>query len=600
VIAATARWYNGAVRRGQRIGKYVLDERIAVGGMAEVWAARAEGPEGFVKPIALKFILESFTGDPELERLFVNEARIAAQLQHANLVAVFDFDKMPADDGAGGAAGRYYIAMERVEGRDLRRLAEAAGRAGYVFPVGLALYLGGEVLKALRYVHERRAEGRALGLVHRDVSPHNVLVGYASEVKLSDFGIAKTRAHSARGTKTGNVRGKLAYASPEQLNGEPVDHRTDQFALGATLWELLAGRRLFAGHDDLDTIARVIRCEVPPLSGSSAGRAVPPAVESFLRHMLAARREDRFQTTGEALSALLALPSYSADGQALGDLARNLFLPSAIDLPPTMPIQAAPEAARLAATRTMRPRRGSARASPASESAHAAPAAGPGTPGSQAPTRRQAVDLHASRETTVDVTGRGGWRRVALAAAALGVAGLAVAVVTKRRGAPALAQAAPEPAGGDAAPVRAMAAGEGARATPVTPEVRAMPGVPAGTASLEDGSRERGAHARKAALADSAGAGHAERAGATPVPTPPLATAPVPTPPLATAPVSPPPMPAPPLAAPGPTPLPPPVGPPLMPVLPVATPGLPPAAVPTGAPVGQKPRSPANNAAILE
>ena len=190
------------VQPGQRIGKYVLGERIAVGGMAEVWAARAEGPEGFVKPVALKFILESFSGDPELEKLFVKEARTAAQLQHANLVTVFDFDKVVTDPERGGG-GRYYIAMEHVEGYDARRVVEAAKHAGHVFPPALALYLGGEVLKGLRYVHERREKGRALGLVHRDVSPHNVLVGFSGEVKLSDFGIAKSLAHSTR-TKTGN------------------------------------------------------------------------------------------------------------------------------------------------------------------------------------------------------------------------------------------------------------------------------------------------------------------------------------------------------------------------------------------------------------
>jgi len=339
------------VRAGQRIGKYVLDERIAVGGMAEVWAGRAQGPEGFAKPLALKFILESFAGDPELERLFVNEARIAARLSHANLVTVFDFDKVGADQEPG-LAGRYYIAMERVEGQDLRRLAEAAKRAGYIFPLGVALHLAGEVLKALRYVHERRDHGQPLDLVHRDVSPHNVLVGYAGEVKLSDFGIAKTRAHSAR-TKTGTVRGKLAYASPEQLNGEPVDHRTDQFALGVTLWEILAGRRLFDGANELETIGNVVRCAIPPLVETAVGHAVPPGVEAVVRRMLSARPDSRFPTTADALSAVLALPGYLADGTALGDLARTLFIPQHAELPPTMAMQAMPDPARDAPTRTM-------------------------------------------------------------------------------------------------------------------------------------------------------------------------------------------------------------------------------------------------------
>ena len=311
------------MQSGQRIGKYVLGERIAVGGMAEVWAARAEGPEGFVKAVALKFILESFSGDPELEKLFVKEARTAAQLQHANLVTVFDFDKVVTDPERGGG-GRYYIAMEHVEGYDARRVVEAAKHAGYVFPRALGLYLGGEVLKGLRYVHERREKGQLLGLVHRDVSPHNVLVGFSGEVKLSDFGIAKSLAHSTH-TKTGTVRGKLAYASPEQLNGEPVDHRTDQFAMGITLWEILAGRPLFDGNDEVEIVGKVMRCDIPPLALVCPERKVPPPVETFVRKMLSPRREQRYATTKEALSALLALPGYSADGAALGELVRTLF-----------------------------------------------------------------------------------------------------------------------------------------------------------------------------------------------------------------------------------------------------------------------------------
>jgi serine/threonine-protein kinase len=343
------------VDAGRRIGKYVLDERIAVGGMAEVWAARAEGMQGFVKPVALKFILESFSGDPELERLFVNEARIAARLQHANLVTVFDFDKV-AGDQEKGLAGRYYIAMERVEGHDLRRIWDAARRTGYVFPVGMALYLAGEVLKALRYVHERREGRENLGLVHRDVSPHNVLVGYTGEVKLSDFGIAKAREHSARATKPGSLRGKISYASPEQLSGLPVDHRTDQFAAAVTIWELLAGRRLFDGAAELEIIGKVARCEIPPLTGPQGRRDVPSPVEAVLRRMLSPRVEDRYPTTAEALSAVLSLSSYTPDGAPLGELVRALFLTAGTELAETMRLDASP-VPRLdadGATRTMR------------------------------------------------------------------------------------------------------------------------------------------------------------------------------------------------------------------------------------------------------
>jgi serine/threonine protein kinase len=348
---ARVRVYTKSVEAGRRIGKYVLDERIAVGGMAEVWAAHAEGLRGFVKPVALKFILESFSGDPELERLFVNEARIAARLQHANLVAVFDFDKVDPDQERG-LAGRYYIAMERVEGKDLRHLSDAARQAGTVIPLGVALYVAGEVLKALRYVHERRDARGALGLVHRDVSPHNVLVGFTGEVKLSDFGIAKAREHSARNTEPGSLRGKIAYASPEQLGGAVVDHRTDQFAAGVTIWELLSGRRLFDGRSDLEIIGKVARCEIPPL-GDGTGVPIATGVDAVVRRMLAASPQDRFPTTAAALSAVLALPGYSPDGAALGELVRALSRAAPL-ASQTLPLQGAPVGTPpVADTRTM-------------------------------------------------------------------------------------------------------------------------------------------------------------------------------------------------------------------------------------------------------
>jgi hypothetical protein len=464
------------VQPGQRIGKYVLGERIAVGGMAEVWAARAEGPEGFVKPVALKFILESFSGDPELEKLFVTEARTAAQLQHANLVTVFDFDKVVTDPERGGG-GRYYIAMEHVEGYDARRVVEAAKHAGHVFPPALALYLGGEVLKGLRYVHERREKGRALGLVHRDVSPHNVLVGFSGEVKLSDFGIAKSLAHSTR-TKTGTIRGKLSYASPEQLNGEPVDHRTDQFAMGITLWEILAGRPLFDGNDEVEIVGKVMRCDIPPLALVSPERKVQPLVEGFVRKMLSARKEQRYATTSAALSALLALPGYSADGAALGELVRRLFHRPGVG---TASIGIAPTAAPAAPARRTA-RREPARARPALEVPASVHDDGGAPLPSEVETRTMARasavpapgrrSLHAARApgTTAPVR-RGGRRAWAIGAAAAIVAGaVAIGVLVAGRGGdePPIAVA-PERVAAEAPPVVAAppAPPVGPRAEPV-------------------------------------------------------------------------------------------------------------------------------------
>lgn len=336
----------GSVRSGQRVGKYILGEQIGRGGMAEVWSARAEGPGGFVKSLALKFIADSFTGDADLERLFVNEARVAAQLQHANLVSVFDFDKWA--DPESGEPGRYYIAMERVEGQDLRRVLQVARHQGRRLSPALALHIAGEVLKGLRYVHEHpKASGGAAvgvpgagsspsGLVHRDVSPHNVLIGLGGEVKLSDFGIAKVMSQSL-GTQVGMVRGKLAYASPEQLRGEQVDHRSDQFALGVILWEMLAGRRLFEGANEVEIVGKVLRCEIPALPAT-----VDPQVDRVARCMLASAPADRFPSTGAALAAVMATPGYAPHAPALVELMYGLFAPRPLVLPPTVPLVISP------------------------------------------------------------------------------------------------------------------------------------------------------------------------------------------------------------------------------------------------------------------
>lgn len=290
--------------------------------MAEVWGARVEGPEGFIKPVAMKFILENFSGDTEFERLFVNEARVAARLQHANLVAIFDFDRVPPENGE---VGRYYIAMERVDGHDLRRVFQTAEEQGKPFSHQLSLHVAGEVLKGLRYVHERRDadKGTPLGLIHRDVSPHNVLVGLGGEVKLSDFGIAKAMTQSL-GTQSGMIRGKLSYASPEQLRAEAVDHRTDQFALGIALWEMLSHRRLFDGADEVEIIGKVLRCEIPPIGETILG-TIHPGVEAIVRRMLSPSKDDRYPTTAAALSAVLTAPGYTHDGTMLSDLMHELF-----------------------------------------------------------------------------------------------------------------------------------------------------------------------------------------------------------------------------------------------------------------------------------
>jgi serine/threonine protein kinase len=316
---STARTRREGVRApiapGMRVGKYLLGDPIARGGMAEVWAAAVEGAVGFSKPVAIKFILDPLIGDKEYHRLFFNEAAVASELQHSNLVSVLDFDQAGADSGSA-LWGRYYIVMERVEGVDLCRLLKVLSKTGKPCAVGIALFITGEILKGLAYIHERRKQNLSLRLVHRDVSPQNVLVAYSGEVKLADFGIAK----SLTVEHTGGIRGKLAYAAPELLDGVPPSQYSDQFAVGIILWETLAGRRLFAGKSQTQTAASVQRCEIPAI-----GRRIPAELEALARRMLAPRPFERFETTSDALTAVYNVPGYSADARPLGELLAFLF-----------------------------------------------------------------------------------------------------------------------------------------------------------------------------------------------------------------------------------------------------------------------------------
>jgi tRNA A-37 threonylcarbamoyl transferase component Bud32 len=276
----------------ETFGRYQLKRRIGTGGMAEVFVASAFGAEGFVKEVVIKRILPAFGEDPEFVRMFINEARLAARLQHANIVQIYDFNHVD---------GVYYIAMEWVDGLDLRSVANVARRRAIPLPLHLAVHVGVETLKGLHYAHTRSEGGRPLDVVHRDISPHNLLVSFAGEVKITDFGIAKAAAVSAA-TRRGSVKGKLAYMSPEQVQGESVDARSDLFSLGVVLWELLAGHRLYQADSEGELFAKVRQAEVPPLREQNP--EVTPELEAVIRRLLAARVEDRFQAAADALGVL--------------------------------------------------------------------------------------------------------------------------------------------------------------------------------------------------------------------------------------------------------------------------------------------------------
>jgi len=277
-----ARRPKGAVLSFPRpYARYVLLDRIAMGGMAEIFRAKTAS-EGFAKPVCIKRILPHFLESEAFVTMFRDEAALAARLQHANVVQVFDF---------GEAEGMLYLAMELVDGADLRKLLDRAAERGRRPTVGQAIQVAIEMCRGLHHAHSLTEGGRRLGIVHRDISPHNVLVSRAGEVKITDFGIAKA-SERATHTSTGVVKGKLSYMAPEQAEGGTIDHRVDQFATGIVLWELLTGRRLFSGENEASILRRVLLCDVPPPSRDN--QAVPDTLEKVVMRALAPDPTARF------------------------------------------------------------------------------------------------------------------------------------------------------------------------------------------------------------------------------------------------------------------------------------------------------------------
>ncbi len=278
---------------GREFGQYALLEKIAIGGMAEVWKARMKGVEGFQKTVAIKKILPHLTDNSAFVSMFIDEAKLAAQLAHPNITHIYDLGKIGND---------YYIAMEFVEGRNLRALLNATRRQGVRFPLGLALLIGARLASALDYAHRKKGfDGHELGLVHRDVSPQNVLISNEGDIKLCDFGIVKAVAKASH-TQMGALKGKLQYMSPEQAWGRQVDGRSDLFSLGAILFEMLTGRRLFPGENEISVLEAVRECRIE--SPKSLVPSTPDEVDALVRKALSREPADRFQTAGTMQQAL--------------------------------------------------------------------------------------------------------------------------------------------------------------------------------------------------------------------------------------------------------------------------------------------------------
>jgi eukaryotic-like serine/threonine-protein kinase len=293
------------------VTRYELLDRIGVGGMAEIFRGKAVAAGGFEKPVAIKRILPHLSQDQRFVELLIAEAKVLSLLKHRNIVQIFDVGL--------GDDGKYFLVMEYVDGKDVGAVQRGLETQRRRVPYDLVLHIGAEICEALEHAHSSRGpDGRPMGLVHRDVSPSNVILSRAGEVKLTDFGIAK-RAESEQ-TRGGAVRGKFAYISPEQARNEHLDPRSDVFSVGILLWELFVNRRLFSGLPDMDALRGVREANIPP--PTQADSRLPKAIDGVVMQALAKDKTRRFASAGE-LGAKLRQMRYALD-VTVGDPATEI------------------------------------------------------------------------------------------------------------------------------------------------------------------------------------------------------------------------------------------------------------------------------------
>jgi hypothetical protein len=311
-MRAAASWHHRHLLRVHRLrhghagSRYQLGVRLGTGGMAEVFAATMVGAEGFARRVAIKRVLPGLSQVPAFAAMFVSEARIASRLSHPNIVSVLDLSR--------DLDGRLFLVMEYVDGKDLASLLESGP-----IPPSLAIFIAVEMLRGLGYAHDLAdpADGTR-GVVHRDVSPQNLLLSFEGAVKVSDFGLAKAR-EASQSVRSDTVRGKPSYMAPEQIEAEPLDGRADLYAVGVMLWEMLAHRPLFAGTTR-EIMGQVMFRDI--LAPSSVRAGVPPDLEAVAMTLLARDREGRYPTAEAAIAALLACGEAPRDGR--GELVQAL------------------------------------------------------------------------------------------------------------------------------------------------------------------------------------------------------------------------------------------------------------------------------------
>ena len=301
----------------ERIGRYEVLRRIATGGMAELFLAKHVGMEGFEKVVAIKRILAHLAHDDEFVNMFRDEARLVAKLSHPNIVQIYDLGK---------SADSYFIAMEYIPGRNLASIAKKARQKGEAFPPLYIARAMAQACEALHYAHTRQdVDGRSMGIVHRDVSPQNIILSFSGAVKLVDFGIAKAATKIAH-TRAGVLKGKYAYMSPEQIKGEEIDARSDLFSVGIVLFELLCGRRPFEKENSIQTLKAIVQdAHVDP---RSLNPAVPDGLADIIRRALVKDRNQRFQSAQEvqlALEDFVASTAERINAVVVGEWLSRLF-----------------------------------------------------------------------------------------------------------------------------------------------------------------------------------------------------------------------------------------------------------------------------------
>ncbi len=302
---------------GSRFGDYVILKQLASGGMAQVYLARKTGQLGFTRPVAMKVILPQFSANKEFVKMFLDEARLAVCLNHNHIAQILDL---------GEVEGQYFIAMEFAHGMDLQQISKKTRKLGRLLPLPYAAKIVSQVAEGLYYAHTKVDDrGQALNIVHRDVSPHNILLTFEGQAKLIDFGIAKATV-TFKEEERGVLKGKFSYMSPEQIRGLPLDSRSDIFALGIVLWEVCTGASLYRESSELLTMEAILRKPVPKpreLRGD-----MPPDLEAVILKALAKRPVDRFQTAYEmhqALEGYLNRSGWNVGTPHLAEFMKKLF-----------------------------------------------------------------------------------------------------------------------------------------------------------------------------------------------------------------------------------------------------------------------------------